>query len=379
MADVVIVRANEQTADDGVRELFRIAGGIERYVSPGERVLIKPNFIAPKKSDTGATTSLEVIEALVKLILEHNATPIIGEGVPFAFNADTTFTRVGARGLAEKYGIELINLDAYPHEIVTFTDSLVLKELPICKMAFDADKIINVPVMKTHSQTTLTLGMKNLKGFIPGEHKLTVHRLGISEGVVDLNTVVKPTFTIIDAIVGMEGNGPTNGIPKRMDLLLGSDDILALEIVSAKVMGFNPYKLRHIYLSKNKNIGQYSSSKINVLGETIEEVQNSFVPPANRISRWISGPLLLGRLLPVLAKCGLDITNLSQNILNRFMAYPTFGENCTACKKCVINCPGQAIRIEDNKTPVLDKQKCSKCYVCDEVCVVGNVKIGDGQ
>jgi len=373
MSDVVVLKTSDDAIEHTVRTLFEIAGGIGKYISAGERVLVKPNFLAPKKSATGVTTDLRLIEAIVRTVLDRNAVPVVGEGVPMAFDADTTFKRLGVRRLADEYGIELINMDQYPSEVVTIEDALVLKEIPISKLVFEVDKIINVPVMKTHSLTTVTLGMKNLKGCVPGAHKLTPHRLGVSKSVVDLNTVIKPTFTVMDAIECMEGNGPMNGRPKRMDLLLGSDDVLALEIVAAKVMGVDPYTVRHIQLACDKGIGEYESDNIRVLGVSIDEVKSEFLMPATKKNRWLAA--LVVRLIPILERCGFDMTNMAQRLYERLLPYPSFIDKCTGCGKCVVNCPEQAISFESDKHPVIDKKKCIKCYVCDEVCMFGNVKI----
>jgi len=373
MSDVVILKTSDDAVEQTVGRLFEMAGGIGKYVSAGQRVLVKPNFLAPKKSATGVTTDLRVIEAVVKMVLDRNAEPVVGDGVPIAFDADITFKRLGMTRLADKYGIELVNMDQYPSEIVTIEDAMVLKEIPISRLVFEVDKIINVPVMKTHSQTSVTLGMKNLKGCVPGAHKLTAHRLGVSRAVVDLNTVIKPVFTVMDAIECMEGNGPTNGRPKRMDLLLGSDDVLALEIVAAKVMGVDPYTVRHIQLARDKGIGEYEFDNIRVFGASIDEVKSDFLIPATKKNRWLGA--LVVRLIPMLERCGLDMTNIAQRVYERFIPYPAFTGKCTGCGKCVVNCPEQAISFESEKHPVIDKNRCIKCYVCDEVCMFGNVKI----
>jgi uncharacterized protein (DUF362 family)/ferredoxin len=373
MSDVVVLKTSDDDVEQTVRTLFEMAGGIGKYVSAGERVLVKPNFIAPKKSATGVTTDLRVIEAVVKMVLEQNAEPVVGEGVPIAFDADVTFKRLGMIRLAEELGVELINMDQYPSEVVTIEGAMVLKEIPISKLVFEVDKIINVPVMKTHSQTTVTLGMKNLKGCMPGAHKLTPHRLGVSKAVVDLNTVIKPTFTVMDAIACMEGNGPTNGQLKRMDLLLGSADVLALEIVAAKVMGLDPYTVRHIQLARGKGIGEYEFDNIRVLGASIDEVKSEFLMPATKKNRWLVA--LVVRLIPMLERCGIDMTNITQRLYERMLPYPAFIDKCTGCGLCLVNCPEQAISFENDKNPVIDKNKCIKCHVCDEVCMFGNVDI----
>ena len=374
MSDVIVLKTKEDQIERNIYKIFELAGGIDKYINKGDNVLIKPNFIVPKKSSSGATTDLRIIEAVIKAILKQKAMPIIGEGVPYSFNADETFKRVGIDKIAKKHNIQLINMDNYIPKNVKIKNSLAVNEILISNLVFEVDKIINLPVMKTHTQTTVTLGMKNLKGCIIGKEKLILHHVGLSEGIVDLNTILKPTFTIIDGIVGMEGNGPTNGKPKRMNLLLGSSDILALEIIGSKIMGFNPYSIKHIYLAKDKKIGEYDIKHINVIGENIEEVKDKFSLPILKINKWF-GPFFLGHLLPFLSKCGIDISKISQKLFNYFMPYPTFIGNCKGCARCVTNCPQKAISFKGKLNPVINKKRCIKCYVCDEVCLHKNIRI----
>jgi ferredoxin len=219
--------------------------------------------------------------------------------------------------------------------------------------------------------------MKNLKGCLSGEEKLRFHKLGVSQAIVDLSTVVKPTFTIIDGIVGMEGAGPSNGKPIRMNLLLGSDDLLALEIIGAKVMGFNPYSIQHINLSKHKGIGEYDIRKIKVLGARVADVRKKFSFPLINLNKWI-GSFFTGRagiLVSLISKSGVDVSKLAPRIINHFRPYPEFMDLCSGCAKCIINCPEKALRFQSPKIMGLNKEKCIKCYVCDEVCIYGNVRI----
>jgi uncharacterized protein (DUF362 family)/NAD-dependent dihydropyrimidine dehydrogenase PreA subunit len=371
---VIILKTKEDEIAANVAKLFEPFGGIGAFIKPGEKVVIKPNLIVPKPSSTGVTTDLRIVEAVVKLVQAQGAEAIVAEGVPFTFNVETTFRQLGYEMLIKKYGIKLINMDTYKPTIIQIKDGLVLKDLKVSGILLEADKIINLPIMKTHTQTNITLGMKNLKGFICGAEKLKLHNRGISEGIVDVNTFIKPAFTIIDAIVCLEGNGPTNGQPKRMDLLLASNDILALEIIGCRVMSFDPYSVKHIQLAKHKNIGQYDESKITVIGNQVDEVKSKFNVPLIKTSKWL-GPLFLGTILPLLSKMGVDISGVSQRLNRIGRQYPEFLGHCTACSKCIINCPQKAISFHGKANPVVDKKKCIKCYVCDEVCVFNNISV----
>jgi uncharacterized protein (DUF362 family)/NAD-dependent dihydropyrimidine dehydrogenase PreA subunit len=379
MSIVAIVKTTENDIRNSVAEIFNLCGGTGSFIKKDDRVLLKPNFIAPRKSSTGATTDLRVIEAVIQEVMECGGKPVIAEGVPLSFDADQTFRRLGVDRLAKKYGTDLVNLDKYPASRVVVEDPLLFDEILVSNLAFEVDKIINLPIMKTHTQTTVTLGMKNLKGFIPGKEKLLFHNLGLDRGIVDLNSIIKPAFTLIDAIVAMEGKGPTGGIPKPMDLLLGSADILALEVAAVRVMGFNPSSIRHIQLARNRKIGVHEVKKITVRGCSIDEVAEEFLFPRFRING-LMGRFFLGCFLPWLAKLGIDITALTQKFQERLMPYPIFEDHCTACARCIENCPRQALTLDgEPAAPVLDRKKCIKCYVCDEVCVYGNVKVKDRE
>ncbi|MDD4901990.1 MAG: DUF362 domain-containing protein [Patescibacteria group bacterium] len=373
-SQVIILKTAEKEIDANVAKLFAPFGGIGAIIKPGDKVVIKPNLVVPKPSSTGVTTDLRLVEAVVKLILAQGAEPIVAEGVPFAYNANTVFRQLGYEMLAKKYGIRLINLDTYRPTIIRIQNGMVIKDLKVSGLLLEADKIFNLPVLKTHSQTSVTLGMKNLKGFICGEEKLKLHEKGLSEGIVDLNTFIKPAFTIIDGIVGLEGDGPTSGQAKRMDLLIASNDILALEIVACRVMGFDPYRVKHIRLAKNKNIGQYDSDKITVAGNSIDEVKSKFNVPFIKNSKLL-GLIFLERFLPFLYKLGIDVSGITQRLERTGRQFPEFLGHCTACGKCLVNCPGQAIYFPAKADPAVNKKKCIKCYVCDEVCLANNISV----
>ncbi len=371
---VVVLRTTEKQIEQHVNKIFKLAGGIEHYIQKGDKVLIKPNFLAPKKSSTGTTTNLSIIEAVIKAVLKQKAIPIVGEGGPISFDTEQTFKRLGMDRIAHKYHVKLIDTNKYPCKTVKIKDHIQAKEILVSKLVFEVDKIIDLPVLKTHTLTTVTLGMKNLKGCLPGNEKLRFHKLGVSGCVVDLCTIIKPTFTIIDGIVGMEGAGPTNGKPKRMNLLIGSGDLLASEIIGAKIMGFNPYSITHIRLSKDKGIGEYDLRKIKVLGEKVEKVKSKFSFPIINLNKVFSS-ILLGRMPLFFSRHGVDVTKIANSMYKYFLPYPFFIDKCTGCARCIINCPEKAIKFKGKLDPIIDRKKCIKCYVCDEVCIYDNVRI----
>ncbi|MBN2458947.1 DUF362 domain-containing protein [Candidatus Woesearchaeota archaeon] len=374
MAKVIVLKGDERSAAKSINELFRLAGGIGSFIKKGDKVLLKPNFLNPKPSSTGCTTSPAVIEAVVKAVLKQGGIPIIGESSPVSFDTELTFKRLGIDKIARKHRISIIDLNKYTSRVVKVKDPLSLKKIRVSDLVFEVDKIINLPVMKTHSLTTISLGMKNLMGCVPGADKLVLHRVGMHEALVDLNSIIKPTFTIIDAIVAMEGSGPANGKPKRMGLLIGSGDLLASEIIGARIMGANPYQLKYIQLSKGKELGEYDIDKIEVFGEKLSDVKRKFSLPSSKASSIFSS-LVLGTVPLAMSRMGIDISRIAQKLYDFMRPYPEFLDRCRKCRRCIINCPEKALTLNSHPKPLLDKKKCIKCYVCDEVCIYNCVRV----
>ena len=133
--------------------------------------------------------------------------------------------------------------------------------------------VISAAKLKTHINTTVTLGMKNMFGLLPDKFKGKYHMKGISKVVVDINTVLRPVFTVIDGFVGMEGRGPTDGTPVQMNLIIAGRDPVATDATAARVMGFNPYEITHIRKAYEKGLG---NSEAQIIGEKLETVKRKF-------------------------------------------------------------------------------------------------------
>ena len=128
--------------------------------------------------------------------------------------------------------------------------------------------------MKTHSETGVTLGLKNMFGILPQKFKGRFHMKGMHKVITDINSVVKPAFTVIDGFIGMEGRGPVNGTPIKMDTIIAGEDPVATDAVGATVMGFNPEDIGHLKMSHEKGIG--SLSDYTVVGDGVNAVKRNF-------------------------------------------------------------------------------------------------------
>jgi uncharacterized protein (DUF362 family) len=238
------------------------------------QVLIKVNFITDKTWETGATTDPIVVEALIKKLKALPVKIYVVESDASLTNADKAFVATGMKAMCSRHDVECLNLRHLKDKTkLKIPNGEVLSSITIPKIVTES-AIISAAKLKTHTNTTVTLGMKNLFGLLPDKFKAKYHALGISNVVVDINTVIKPVLTVIDGFVGMEGKGPINGTPVKMDLIIAGTDVVATDAVASRVMGMKPYNIKHIRKAYEKGLGNIE--KIQVLGEQIETVAKTF-------------------------------------------------------------------------------------------------------
>jgi uncharacterized protein (DUF362 family) len=272
----------------GIREALQDAldaiGGIGRYVKPGDTVFIKPNLTGDRDPSTGAVTNPEVTRALIEIVQEKNPTAILaGDSPSWGFDAETVYEVTGMKAVASQTGCTLVNLDRDKQVECRVESGRRLRKVRIACSILEADKLINVPVMKTHMQCVVTLGLKNMKGILPRKNKTRLHDLepwedysGLDTGVADLHRLIRPDLTIIDGTIGMEGRGPFDGDPVRMDLLVAGEDAVGVDAVCAAIMGFDPAEIPTIRLCAQDD--GVRLGKQQVLGATIESVRRPFLP-----------------------------------------------------------------------------------------------------
>ena len=238
-----------------------------------DTVLIKVNFITDKTWDTGATTDPIVVEAIIKKLEDLHVKVYVVESDATITNADRAFEATGMKDMCSRNGVEWINL-RYVEDMVKLDvpNGEVLKSIAVPRLVTES-AVISAAKLKTHVNTTVTLGMKNMFGLLPDKFKGKYHMKGISNVVVDINTVLKPALTVIDGFVGMEGRGPIDGTPVQMNLIIAGKDVVATDATAARVMGFNPYEIKDIRRAFEKGLG---SSEAQIMGEKLETVTRAF-------------------------------------------------------------------------------------------------------
>ncbi len=287
MSVVSIVKLADGDVKRTVRRALRLCGVLESLHWEGATVLVKPNACAPVASGSGIVTDVRVVEAVTEIVLERNpARVVIGDGssVGYVFpdNQDSmSCLRVaGYADVSERLDVELIDLNRDIMVQVHAPDAFVMDSFSVAKTVLDADIVIDLPVIKTHLRTGITCGLKNMKGVLPGDEKKLPHRLGLDRAIVDLNRAVKPTLTVVDAIMGAQGSwgvvGEPDGVP--LESIIAGSDVVAVDAVSAAVAGFDPQEILHVKLAAEANLGVADLSRIEIKGERIESVRRPFIP-----------------------------------------------------------------------------------------------------
>jgi uncharacterized protein (DUF362 family) len=238
-----------------------------------DTALIKVNFITDKAWDTGATTDPIVVEAIIKKLEDLPVKIYVVESDATITNADKAFEATGMKDMCSRNGVEWLNLRYVKDQVeLPVPDGETLKSITMPRLVTES-AVISAAKLKTHVNTTVTLGMKNMFGLLPDKFKGKYHMKGISKVVVDINTVLRPALTVIDGFVGMEGRGPVDGTPVQMNLIIAGKDVVATDATAARIMGFNPYEITHIRKAFEKGLG---SSEAQILGEKLETVKRTF-------------------------------------------------------------------------------------------------------
>jgi uncharacterized protein (DUF362 family) len=246
----------------------------EKALAGWSTVLIKVNFITTKTWDTGATTDPMVVEAIIERLKNLNFKIYVVESDATITNADTAYKTTGMKEMAQRNGVECLNLRHVKDRVkLEVPQGLTLKSVTVPRIVTES-AIISAAKLKTHTATKVTLGMKNMFGLLPDKFKGKYHMKGISKVIVDINTVLKSSLTVIDGFVGMEGRGPSDGKPVKMDLIITGKDPVATDATAARLMGIDPHEISHIRNAHEKGLGNIDD--IEVLGEKLENVTRPF-------------------------------------------------------------------------------------------------------
>jgi uncharacterized protein (DUF362 family) len=262
--------------DRGLEPVYRALDLIDyRDALKGwKRALIKINFITTRNWETGATTDPMVVEAIINKLHEADIEALVVESDATMTNADKACVASGMKDLCDRVGVRFINL-RYEEEKVELKvpNPMTLDTIKVPKIVTES-AIISAAKLKTHMETGVTLGMKNMFGLLPDKFKGKYHMRGMDKVIIDINSVLRPTLTVIDGFVGMEGKGPVHGNPVKMDTIIAGTDPVATDATATRVMGIDPQTIEHIKWGHERGLGEMYD--VEVVGDGVDAVKRIF-------------------------------------------------------------------------------------------------------
>jgi uncharacterized protein (DUF362 family)/NAD-dependent dihydropyrimidine dehydrogenase PreA subunit len=354
---IVYIENTNKGIDIALDTLLRKLGGLNKYIQKYDKVVLKPNFVAPFEK---ATTDIRIILYLVQKINELNAIPIVAESSGYEFNTEDTFNSLGLYPLVKKHNFELINLDKFDY-IEQKTGYWLIPKLNISKIFFDCDVFINLPKLKKHSVTDVTLSMKNLYGCVDRETRRKGHAYGLHKTIYLINKYIKPDLIIMDAINFMDK--AVFSKPQETNLILAGTNQAIIDKVACNIIGVNWEKIAHIKYASG-------SKKNHISKKSITDIMNNKVNCNIDISK-------SSVMLKLFYKIMYCLEEISQFVFNKsyipefhwfFGIRPKIVKNlCDQCGKCLEICPINAINIEKKQ---IIKNKCMnlRCLKCVDAC-----------
>jgi uncharacterized protein (DUF362 family) len=271
LSKVAVVRGRR-----GIEPVYRALDLIDydEALRGWDRVLVKVNFITTKNWETGATTDPIVVEAIIDRVRNLNAEVYVVESDATMTNADKAFIASGMKEICDRKNVPWINLRHAGERVkIDVPEGSVLKSIEVPRIVRDS-AIVSAAKLKTHTETGVTLGMKNMFGLLPDKFKGKYHLRGIDKVILDVNTALRSQLTVIDGFVAMEGRGPVGGRPVKMDLIIAGADPVATDATAARIMGFDPHLVSHISSAHDRGLGEIDD--VEVLGERLEDMTRVF-------------------------------------------------------------------------------------------------------
>ena len=371
MKEVSVVKCDSYEYEEVKNAVNRAIEDISGYynVKPGTKVAIKANLVASAAPDTATTTHPAVLAALTELLIERGCEVVIGDSPGGLYNAaflDKIYRVAGLSLCEEKGGV--LNHD-FSESKAVYEEAKSCKTFTYTGYLDNADLIINACKLKTHGMMGLSCATKNMFGTIPGTMKPEYHFRypsyeAFADMLIDIEEFFKPEFSICDAVVGMEGNGPTQGSPRKIGCILASKSCHALDFVAASIIGLSVNSVPTLGAAVQRGFIEENGEDITVIGNVKEFHISDYDNIAVKRSLLFKGnsDSVIGNIFGSVAKAALT----SRPILKKKL--------CIGCAKCQQICPAKAIEIK-NKKAVIDKEKCIMCFCCQEFCPVGAMRV----
>ncbi len=343
---------NPENVQRAVDQAVEHIGGWEQCAATGQHLLAKPNMLSDRKPEEGVTTHPAILDAVITRLKEVGANITIGDSPANAHRGvQSHWQKTGYSEVAKKHGIDLVSFEGNTAVEKTIRDQQYYVSRPVV----ECDAIINLPKFKTHNLTVMTGAVKNLFGILPGFRKSDLHRQfpkpdSFSQAVVDVYQIAPPRLNIMDAVIGMEGNGPAGAPLRNVGVILASFDAVALDVVAGVMMGLAPNQIPVTRIAGERNVGVVNPENITLKGAEWSDLPlpDFRLPDAHIVNRI---PESISRLIAGLVWIQPRID----------------AKTCTSCQICIETCPVQCITLNRNSA-VIEKKNCIQCYCCSEVC-----------
>jgi len=344
-----------QAVKAAVTKALTPLGGMAAFVRPGVKVLLKPNLVLGYPPERAATTHPAMVRAVAEMALECGGLVAIGDS-PGIGSCRAVAEKAGLGPICAELGIDCVEFT--PVEVRD--DQRLFRRLTVARELLAADVVINLPKLKTHCQMLMTMAVKNLFGAVVGLQKFQWHyRAGSDKALFghmlyEICSAIRPKINILDAIISMDGNGPTHGNPNPTGFIAASIDPSALDAAVMRVLGLNPTELYTLQAAAAAGDTAWQEAKI--IGED---------PITLRPERW---------QMPMTRTLAMEGPNVLRHLsfINRWLrrqvtAIPCPNAQCRRCGMCADVCPAHAIALTPDGIAV-DGRACIRCYCCHELC-----------
>lgn len=368
---VIFCASSELSVEAKVEGILKAMGGMSRFVKPGNLVLIKPNFVAPFPH---ATTRLDVLNAVVNAVKRCGGAPVIAESSGYEFDTETTFRILGAYEFASEIDVPLVNLDKAEYVHARLSRGFV-SDIEIPKLVLDADVVINMPKLKRHSLTNVTVGAKNLIGLLHRKSRRRIHTIGLERAILELSKLISTHLIIVDGTTISER--AVFGVQHPINLLVGSDNVYAADFLCCRILSVNPRDVKHIRLALEE--GLLDEKRIEVF-EEIDRPSRKLTDGAKRecISarkRLLRAAYQMMYLLEIPYAGIMKGRSLVPAAHFYFGIRPWLNHAaCNECGTCLKACPVNAIKIPEKK---IDASLCMtvRCMRCVPACPRGAIRV----
>ncbi len=336
--------------------MFKSAGFPGAELS-GKNIIVKPNMLSDKEPERAVTTHPEVVRAVIRALKAAGAVPAVADSPCSAVKLEKVWDKTGIRAVCAEEDVELINAE----KSGSATFSYMGTGYSIAKPFVDADAIVNVPKLKTHVLTSMTAGVKNLYGTIPGYQKAQLHKRfpdvrSFSGLLASIYGNCTPVFNVLDAITGMQGEGPSAGERFDFGFLAVSRSAVALDFALAHLLRLPTKAIPYLPLLASPSSPEEFMEKVTFAGDFSKSDSFEIRTPSTLRARLIPGWLV--------------------KLIDPFIwIRPKFHDNCISCGRCIEACPVEALSFDSDKKVLLNPNACIGCCCCHEICPVSAVEM----